>query len=205
MKPLTPEERTRVEVAIAAAERRTSAEFAVVVAQASDTYDAWPLLWAAFAALAAGAAAALLYPELAVGPSFAAQAVVFVALGTLLHLPPLRYRIVPAGVREREASRMAALQFAALVHQRTHNRAGVLIFVSRAERHIEIVADRAVAEHVHESAWQAAVADIGARGRQGKLAEGLAAALERAAALLETDFPPLPADRNELSDRVTVL
>ena len=53
---LSPEERARIEAAVTAAEKRTSAEFAVVVARQSDEYAFFPLLWAALSGAPRGPA-----------------------------------------------------------------------------------------------------------------------------------------------------
>ena len=84
MRKLSAEERNRIEAAVAAAETRTSAEFAVVVAQASDDYAPFPLLWAGLLALLTGGVIAIAAPMMSVGMSFAIQAGVFIAAGLLL-------------------------------------------------------------------------------------------------------------------------
>ena len=56
MTRLSETDKTRIEAAVAAAEVRTGAEFAVTVARASDRYAAFPLAWSTGLALAAGSA-----------------------------------------------------------------------------------------------------------------------------------------------------
>lgn len=68
---LSPNERQRVETAVAAAETRTSAEFAVVVARASDHYAAFPLFWSAILALVTGGVVALAIPSMTGATTFA--------------------------------------------------------------------------------------------------------------------------------------
>jgi putative membrane protein len=202
---LTDEEQDRIEAAVAAAEKRTSAEFALAVAQAADRYTAWPPLWAALLALLAGGAAALAMPMLHAQAVFAGQAAVLVVAGLVLHAAPLRPLLAPAWVRREEAAKLARLQFSAQVQHRTAERVGVLLFVSLAERHIEIMVDRAVDARIPPQAWNVIVEGFAARIRQGKLADGFIEAVERAAVLLEREFPIQPGDKDELPNRVTMI
>jgi putative membrane protein len=202
---LSVDDQTRIEEAVAAAEARTSAEFALAVAQAADRYAAYPMLWAALAALLTGGAIAIVHPAIGIGVAFAIQAVVFVCAGIMLHLPALRPRLAPAAVRREEAAKLARLQFAALVQRRTESRAGLLLFVSLAEHHIEILVDRTIDERIPEAAWRAIIDGFAARIRQGKLADGFIEAVGRCTDLLEREFPILPGDKDELPNRVTLI
>jgi putative membrane protein len=203
MRALTDQDRKRIEAAVRAAEARTSAELALVVARASDDYALFPLLWAAVLALAAGGLIAVARPETTAAPFFAVEAAIFVVAGLVLHLKPLRFRLVPGGVGRTHASRLARLQFAALVDDRTRGEMGVLLFLSLAERHVEILADRGIAARIPESAWQGVIARFVAEVRAGEVAAALTGAIEGCTAILETHFPPVPGQKNEIADRIT--
>jgi uncharacterized membrane protein len=86
----------------------------------------------------------------------------------------------------------------------TENNNGVLIYLLLAERAIEIVADRALTQRVTPAEWQAMVARLSARLREGKVEDGLTQALEEVSAVLVTHFPaPEGWQRaNELPDGV---
>lgn len=202
MSKLSAQDRQRIETAVAAAERRTRAEFAVVVAAASDHYAAFPLLWSAVLALVAGGTVALALPTTSGATVFAIEATLFIALGFVLYLKPLRFHLVPATVRHEHAGRLARLQFTALVHDRTRGDIGVLLFVSLAERHVEILVDRGIADRIPVAAWQKVVDDFIAAVRNGHVADGLVAAVEGCTAVLETHFPAASGQRNEIPDRV---
>ena len=202
---LLPDEQSRIEAAVTAAEARTSAEFALAVAQAADRYEAYPLLWAGLAALVTGGVIATLHPAIGIGMAFAIQAIVFVCAGILLHLPMLRPLLAPAGVRREEAAKLARLQFAALVQRRTEGRAGLLLFVSLAEKHIEILVDRAIDERIPEADWRAIIDGFAARIRKRELADGFIEAVGRCTDLLEREFPIQPGDQDELPNRVTLI
>jgi TPM domain len=105
-----------------------------------------------------------------------------------------------------------ALRFAALWHGTTpraravqlfahlhmwdtpHNN-GVLIYVLRADRAIEIVADRGISAHVATEEWQAICRNVQTLYGQERYAEGSRAAVAAVAALLIRHFPARdPAD-----------
>jgi putative membrane protein len=187
---LSAAERNEVEVAIAAARQRTAARFAVVVARASDDYGAYPMLGAAMVALVIGDIVALAWPALGTWWLVALQAVLFVAADLALHTAPLRYRVVPRRIRQTHARRLARLEFAALVHDRAPGDVGLLLFVSEAERYVEILADAGIDQHVDQADWDRLVAEFVARGRAGAVAAGLSGAIADCAAILARHFPP---------------
>lgn len=86
----------------------------------------------------------------------------------------------------------------------TEHNNGVLIYLLLAERSIEIVADRALAQRVSPAQWQAMVASLAERLRAGDVEDGLTQALEEVSALLVAQFPaPAGWQRaNELPDCV---
>lgn len=203
MTALSQAEQQRIEAAVAEAETRTAAEFAVIVARAADGYAAFSTLAAAAIALIAGGIALIVWPGIDATPLFALIAGLFVALGLLLHLRPIAHRLVPANVKNAHARRLALVQFASHVQGRTHGRVGVLLFVSLAERYVEILVERGIADVVPASAWQAIVDRVTAELRADRTEAALTGALGEAAALLAPHFPRRPDDRNELPNRVT--
>ncbi len=203
MRELTIEERNRIEAAISAAEKQTSAEFAVVVARASDDYALYPLLWAALLALLAGGGIAIGQPMASVSMGFAIQAGVFIAADLLLHLGIVRPRLAPASVRREYASRLAQLQFASLVNEKTLGDAGLLLFVSLAERHVEILIDNGIAERVPQAAFQKIIDAFIDGVHKGRIADGFIGAIESCALLLQAHFPARPGEPDEIANRVT--
>lgn len=84
---------------------------------------------------------------------------------------------------------------------RTKGRDGVLIFASLLERRVIVLADEAVRTKVPPAAWDAAVAAMTAHAADGRVAEGLCAAIEKTAeALKSAGFAGTPAAGNELGD-----
>lgn len=203
MTKLSAEDRHGVEAVVAAAESRTSAELALVIAEASDDYAAFPVLWAAIGALLAGGITSIALPRLGGSTIFALQAILFVGAGLLLYIRPIRLRIAPGAVKRAHAARLARLEFAALVHDRTRHETGILLFLSLAERHVEILADRAIATRIPDSAWQAIIDALVKNIRSGHMVDGLVNAVHGCTAILEQQFPPKSGQSNEIANQVT--
>ena len=82
----------------------------------------------------------------------------------------------------------------------TRERSGVLLFLSEAERRVELIADRGIHERVGAELWQALVDDVVAAIRGGQARVGLTRAVDAIGARLAQHFPPSPEDTNELPD-----
>jgi putative membrane protein len=200
---LSQAEQHRVEAAVAEAEQRTAAEFAVIIARAADGYAAFSTLAAAAIALVAGGASLIVWPEIDAAMLFAVVAGLFVVLGLVLHQRWIAPRLVPASIKDAHAKRLALVQFASHVQGRTHGRVGVLLFVALAERTVEILVERGIADVVPARAWQAIVDRFVAEVRAGRTEAALTGALNDAATLLAPHFPCRPDDKDELPNRVT--
>jgi putative membrane protein len=83
---------------------------------------------------------------------------------------------------------------------RTRGRTGILLFVSIAERYVEILADRGIDEKVPPGTWKEIVAAFTRQVREGKIADGFVGALTACGALLVSRFPRAADDQNELPD-----
>jgi putative membrane protein len=201
---LSEADRGRVRDAVAAAEAGTTGEIFVVVAGASDEYRFIPLLWATLVALVVPLPLTLL-TTLPATTVFAAQLAMFIVLALVLSWPGLRAQVVPARVKHGRAHALAMQQFLAHGLHMTEARTGVLIFVSLAERHAEVVADAGIAAHVGQHEWDGVVAALTGEIREGRLAEGLIAAARSVGAVLARHFPAAPNDRNEIPNEVVLL
>jgi putative membrane protein len=187
--PLTAEDRRRVDVAVAALERRTSAVFALAIVSVSDRYALFPMVWSALIALAATGVLALLRPDLGIADGFLVDAALFAALALALDWLPLRLRLVPRRIKHAHARQLAHREFAARILASAQHRNGVLFFVSLSERYVEVIADRDIHARVPEGTWDKIVADFIAAVRSDRPAEGFIAAIEACGAVLETHYP----------------
>jgi putative membrane protein len=193
-------DRERIEKAVRDAERGTSAEFVTVIARRSDGY--------LFESLFAASAVALILPPalwLAGWPdSIAALAQIqlgaFAVLGLIVRWRGATMALVPVRVQVARAQRLAREQFFALGLGNTAERTGVLLFVSLAERYVEIIADRGIHARVGEDGWQKVVAEFTADVRSGRAADGFVRAIESMGVVLALHCPPAAGNPNERPD-----
>jgi len=80
----------------------------------------------------------------------------------------------------------------------------VLIYVSLAEHYARIIADEGIAGKVQQPEWQAAIDALTAHMRDGRIAAGFTAAIERCGAVLIAHAPP-DGSPNELPNRLYVM
>jgi putative membrane protein len=184
---LLAEERQRIHAAIEAVERRTSADLDILVVTASDRYSLYPLVWALVGAVLTVGAIALVWPRLGLRYAFVIQLAVLTTLTVLFDWFPIRIALVPQAVKYAHARLLARREFAAqaaVAAERRH----ILLFVSLAERYVEIIADRdthALAGPV----WDKIVADFVGTTRTNGVAEGLLRAIQACGELLESHHP----------------
>ncbi|MBL8698648.1 MAG: TPM domain-containing protein [Alphaproteobacteria bacterium] len=207
---LSPAQRQRIEAAIRTAESGTSAEFLCAVARSTDTYFTVPLILSAVVGVTAPAVALHLAPGwTGVTLSDPGVAIVQLLVFALVALATTRPRIAawltPRAVLQRRAARFAAAVFLERGLAGVEARNGVLLFVSLAEHHVEVIADRGVFAVVDPAQWMGVVEGFTAQVARGDVAEAYVAALERLGAILAAAFPRAPDDANEIPDRLLEL
>jgi putative membrane protein len=201
---ISKEERDRIANAIRSAEARTSGEIVCVLARTSTHATALPIILAAAAALATPWLL-MVFTALTVQRILSVQVVVFLVLLILLCLPSIRVALMPRKMRRAVAHQMAMEQFISRGIAGNKDRAGILIFVSLAERYARIIADDEIAARVPQSAWQGAVDALIAHTRDGRIADGFIAAIDTCGDELAKHFPRAAGSRNELPDRIYVI
>lgn len=194
----------RVAEAIARAEKRTDAELVTVLARRADDYAYLPLFWAAVLALAVPGLLQLLVGWPGMRGLLVANVLMFVGLCLLLRSPRLAGWLIPRGLRRWRASRLARQQFREQNLQRTAGGTGVLIFVSEAEQHVEILVDRGVSQHLDAAARAAIVDRFSEQVRQGRTLQGFVECVEACGELL-SEHVPSTHTRNELPNRLVIL
>jgi putative membrane protein len=195
------EDKARITVAIHAAEKNTSGEFVAVVARASEHYVFLPLLWSAILALLFPGACLLGGLPLRWVQIYQLQLLIFIGLAVLLlSVPALHLKLVPRRVQHAHASRLARAQFYEQGVQLTPHHSGVLFFVSLAERHVEIVADKGIHEKLGEAHWKGIIDGFVGHVRRGQVVDGFVYAIGACGAAMAEHYPPDPADTSELSD-----
>jgi putative membrane protein len=201
--PISNEDRAAIAAAIRAAEQTTSGQIVCVLMRSASEYFYVPVLWAAFLALVSPWPMVVL-TEWSVQRIFLVQFLVFAFALLVLSWPPLRIALVPPGIRRARAHRAAIEQFFARGLARTSDRTGVLIFVALAERYARIIADDGITSKVGNREWQLAVDALTTHMRDGRIAQGFIAAIERCGAVLAEHAPP-SGPGNELPDRIYVM
>lgn len=199
---LTKDEKVRIADAVRAAEGQTSGEFVPVIANACDHYLFIPLLWAAVLALILPGALLMAGVAISYIHIYQIQLVLFVVLGLIFLIPPVRMRCIPRSIRHDRAAHVARAQFYEQGVHLTRDHSGVLFFVSVAERYVEIIADRGIHEKVGERRWREIVEGFTQSVRAGKVADGFVAAIESCGAAMAQNYPRADNDSNELRNRL---
>jgi putative membrane protein len=133
------------------------------------------------------------------------EAIVFPIVSAVLRFMPLRLALTPSATRGRRVRRRAVNYFRVGAERRTAERVGILLYLSLGERRAEIVADEAIHTAVAPERWGDAMAALIAEVREGRAAEGMAAAVAQIGAILGESFPKTASDVNELPDRLNEL
>lgn len=219
--PMTEADRHRVAEAVRAAESGTAGEIVTIVTDRSDTYHDVALVWSALSALLALA-------FLAMAPDFTLSlwdrvlgdwtiewrprqlfelaalvaAMKFGGAWLLLLWKPLRLWLTPRGIRNARVRARAVTCFKVGAERRTHGRTGILIYLSMAEHRAEIVADEAITGQVSPEVWGHAMASMITEIAQGRVADGMIAAVREVGVVLAEHFPRAENDVNELPDRL---
>ncbi len=218
---LTDAGRDAVSQAVADAETKSAGEIVTIVADGSDSYADFALLWSAliaFIALIALAAA----PDFTLGlydrimggwvqqwqpgQIFAVAALIamikFIGMWLLQLWRPLRLLLVPGAIKHARVRARAITCFKVGADRRTQGRTGILIYLSMRERRAEIVADEAISAKVSPEVWGEAMAAMLAEIRAGRVAEGVVAAVGKVGDILAQHLPRADNDKNELPDRL---
>jgi putative membrane protein len=202
---ITDGDRAAIAAAVAKAEATTSVEIRMVLAHSSSHYGAFALIYPALLALVAGGVASAVFPGLEATRLFLGEAVLFLVAVVVLQWLPLRFALIPHGIKRKAAWRHARLHYASIGLKQPHLRSAILIFCSQVERSIEILVDDAIAEKLPEAVWSPIVAEFQAAFAQGKVAEAFCAAAAGCAAILEPVFPPVIGQINEIPDTLVEL
>ncbi len=223
MRKPTSEEHQRVSDAVHAAEGGTSGEIVTIVADRSDGYEDIALVYAGLAALFVPVLFAA-WPALPLGIlahftsgwgeaevrdlmllAFVGMALVAALKFAALQYEPLRAFWTPRAVRRRRVRKRAIELFKVGAEARTTGRTGILIYLSLAEHMAEIIADEAIYTKVPDTEWGDAMIAMTAQVRDGRIADGMIAAVERVGAILSAHLPRAADDVNELPDRLIEL
>jgi putative membrane protein len=201
---LNKDQQQQVADAIEAVERQTDAELVTVLATSADDYTYVPLIWAGVIALLVPGLINLLTGWMTANHLLLAQVVMFIAVALLCRLPGITKRLVPSRVRHWRAGNLARRQFLEQNLHATANGTGVLIFVSEAERYVEIIVDDGIARRVDNDVWIAMVETFTRQVKDGQILDGFVGCIRSCGNVLSEQVPVTEA-RNELPNRLVVL
>ena len=191
--------------AISAAEKRSAAEFAVAIVTSADDYAELRLLIPGLVAILSSPL--LLATGLTYNPFWLAviPCLLFLVIAGILMPDAVAVPLVPLSRRSRRVRQLAQSLFVELGLATPRDRAGVLLFVAQAERHVEILAGAGIGERIEAKTWQAVVDDFVQTARTKPLVEALIDAIEAMTDLLSNVFPPSEENQNEVPDRLVEL
>ena len=201
---LSENELKQVSEAIDRVERDTDAELVTVLAAQADDYRYIPLLWASLLALILPGALLFFTGWLAAWQLLLVQWLTFVVLALAFRIPSLTSRLIPRSVRHWRACNLARRQFIELNLHHTAGGTGMLIFVSEAERYVEILVDQGISSRIDDSVWQSVVDTFTTDVRNGQVLEGFLGCIETCGSLLKQHVPATH-ERNELPNHLVVL
>ncbi|WP_166358485.1 TPM domain-containing protein [Pseudomonas akapageensis] len=201
---LSEVEQRKVAEAIARVEQETDAELVTVLAARADDYAYIPLLWASLFALVVPGIVHYLSGWLSVHTLLMVQWLSFIGLSLLFRIPGITTHLIPRSVRHWRASNLARRQFLEQNLHHTVGSTGVLIFVSEAERYVEILVDEGISSRLDNSVWASIVGTFTLQVKQGQTLQGFVSCIEACGELLKVHVP-LTHVRNELPNRLVVL
>jgi putative membrane protein len=132
-------------------------------------------------------------------------ALAFLIVRLVLAWRPLRMALTPGATKSRRVRRRAIAVFKAAAERRTVGRTGILIYLSMAEHRAEIVADEAILKVTDDATWGEAMTALIVEVKQGRVADGMVAAIERVGTVLADHFPRSATDVNEIPDKLIEL
>jgi len=122
----------------------------------------------------------------------------------VFRLPKVTTRLIPRSVRHWRASNLARRQFLEQNLHHTLGSTGVLIFVSEAERYVEILVHDGISKRLDDGSWDVIVKAFTQQVKQGQTLAGFISCIEACGELLKVHVP-VTQTRNELPNRLVVL
>jgi putative membrane protein len=201
---ISPEDVARLDSAIRDVEDQTAGEIVVVVARQASSYPSIPIIWALLGALLTPWPL-IWITTLGAPRIYLTQLAVALGLSLFLSWPSRRFAFVPRFVKRARAHEAAGREFMSRGLTRTREKTGVLIYIALAEHHAEILADTGIADRVDPQVWREIIAGLTAAIKDGRIGDGLVAAVQQAGAILSEHAPPRFDDADELPNKVILL
>ncbi|WP_309043596.1 TPM domain-containing protein [Marinobacter sediminicola] len=201
---LNKQEQEQVAAAITAVERETDAEVVTVLTAQADNYAYIPLLWAGIFALLVPGIINYLTNWLSADVLLLSQWGVFALLSLVFRIPGINRRLIPRSVGYWRASNLARRQFLEQNLHHTAGATGMLIFVSEAERYVEILVDRGISSQIDNDAWEDIIAAFTKQVKQGETLQGFISCIEDCGKHLKSKVPAT-RQKDELPNHLVIL
>lgn len=198
---LSKQQADRIEAAVREAEAHTSAEIAVgIVPSSGDDRGVAAILGAIIFALIASMGPVIWWNLDRVFWTVVALVAAIVVF-CLCDWLDLGLRWLPARLVVKDARRAARAAFLDRGLDGTPERNAVLLFISRAERYVEILPDRAAAAAIAPAQWSSIVDEFRSRMKQADIGEAIAGAVIGIGAQCAARFPASGANPDRLPNR----
>jgi len=129
---------------------------------------------------------------------------VFILLSLVFRIPGINTRLIPRSVRYWRASNLARRQFLEQNLHHTAGATGMLIFVSEAERYVEILVDRGISSQIDNDVWEAIIAAFTEQVKRGETLQGFITCIEACGTHLKTNVPAT-RQKDELPNHLVIL
>jgi putative membrane protein len=207
-----PEDLERIKKAVKEAESKISGEIVPVFVEKSSNYTI-----ANYRAALIGAAAVFFLivifdryvPTLAVYDPVLIFALVmlggFIGAVKSHYINPVKRLMLSQSYMDQATRKRAENAFLEEEVFNTRQRTGIMIFISFFEHEVIVMADKGISKEVEQKEWDSMVRKIIDNVKQGKLIDGIEAAILRCGeVLLEKGFVISPDDVNELKDDLRI-
>ena len=210
-----------ITTAIQDAEKKTTGEIAVAVTAESAHYAYWELLAANI--LAAVVVMILLplsdkilhfyklfywynEPGWVLSAFITISCFASVAIGFYLaNIPAIDRLIIPGSVKRKSVTHRAFRYFTESGIYDTAEHSGILIFVSYMERQVRIIADRGIAEKIHQDLWNLIADELAESLKKGNSKDAFINAIQKCGELLAENYPAKEENPNEFPDGLVIL
>lgn len=186
---LNQKDSRQIEQAVSSAEALTSTEITICIRRASGQDRGMAALVGAIVLAAIAGAGTALYPEMNIYALMALALAAGVLMFAIVDWFDLGLRLLPAHLLIKEARRAARAMFLDHGIDTTPQRNAVLLFVSRAERYVEILPDRGLAAAVPAECWADIVMSFQETARQRNVVGAVCDAVAAIGAACAGPFP----------------
>lgn len=199
------EEQKQIQEAIVEFEKKSSAEIVTVIAKQSDAYLFIPLLWVAICSLIVPWVLSGIFEGMSQKDVNLTQLIVFIVLAGIVQIKSIKILLVPSFVKKKRSSNMAKTKFFEILKEDTQKDGFVMLFVSEAEKYVEILTDNTVANKVDNALWSETIENFIVHVKAGHIAQGYLETIQKASELLIELFPETKEDKDNLPNHLILL